>query len=294
MSKAIGELSQQSHGFWYSHRFLILRRASQLSILALFLLGPVFGVWIMRGNLSSSEILSTVPLTDPYVFLQLLASGHIPEANAIIGVLIVVAFYLLVGGRVFCSWVCPVNMVTDLAAWLRRKLSINSHTVLSKNIRHLLLAVTLITPLFVGIVAWELINPVSLFHRGIIFGIGYGGAVILAIFLLDLFVVRQGWCGHICPMGSLYRVINTGAVLRVNAINRDKCTDCGECFQICPEPQVLKQPLKRKNREQNLSSPMISMPDCTNCGRCIDVCEPKVIEFTTRFSKTAHIKVNTY
>lgn len=283
MSKAIGHLSQQSHGFWYSIRFLVLRRLSQLGIIGLFLLGPLTGTWIMKGNLSSSEILGTVPLTDPYVFLQLLASGHIPEANAIIGVLIVLGFYMLVGGRVFCAWVCPINMVTDLAAWMRRKMGINSHTPISKNIRHILLAATLVTPLVIGFVAWELINPVSLFHRGIIFGIGYGGLVILAIFLFDLFVVRQGWCGYLCPMGSFYRVINSAGVLRVNTINREKCTDCGDCFQVCPEPQVLKKPLKKANREKNLITPLVNMPDCTNCGRCIDVCEPKVIEFSSRF-----------
>ena len=36
----------------------------------------------------------------------------------------VLAFYGLVGGRVFCSWVCPVNVVTDASAALRRRLGL--------------------------------------------------------------------------------------------------------------------------------------------------------------------------
>jgi ferredoxin-type protein NapG len=51
--------------------------------------------------------------TDPFVALQSLAAGHVPETLGLIGVAIVLAFYLLVGGRVYCSWVCPINVVTD-------------------------------------------------------------------------------------------------------------------------------------------------------------------------------------
>jgi ferredoxin-type protein NapG len=50
-------------------------------------------------------------------------AGHAPCARnqRAAGCAIVVVFYALVGGRVFCSWVCPVNVVTDAAAWLRRR-----------------------------------------------------------------------------------------------------------------------------------------------------------------------------
>ena len=52
------------------------RRFSQLSILALFLLGPWFGLWIVKGNLNSSLTLDVLPLTDPYVLLQSLVAGY--------------------------------------------------------------------------------------------------------------------------------------------------------------------------------------------------------------------------
>ena len=29
------------------------------------------------------------------------------------------AIYVLIGGRAYCAWVCPVNIVTDTANWLR-------------------------------------------------------------------------------------------------------------------------------------------------------------------------------
>jgi len=52
----------------------------------------------------------------------MLAAGAVLATDLLIGAFIITIFYLLVGGRAFCSWVCPVNIVTDAAALLRRKL----------------------------------------------------------------------------------------------------------------------------------------------------------------------------
>lgn len=46
---------------------LFWRRLSQLSILAMFLSGPYFGVWILKGNYSGSLLLDTIPLSDPLI-----------------------------------------------------------------------------------------------------------------------------------------------------------------------------------------------------------------------------------
>ena len=81
----IGAEALRVKGRWRSHRWLWLRRASQLSVFALFLLGPLADVWIVKGNLASSLTLDTLPLTDPYVLLQSLAAGHWPASAALIG-----------------------------------------------------------------------------------------------------------------------------------------------------------------------------------------------------------------
>jgi ferredoxin-type protein NapH len=282
MSKALGQQTKAKFGRLYTIKLLLLRRFSQLLVLFLFLLGPTFGVWFIEGNLSSSLFLDTVPLTDPYVLTQITFSGHWPEFNALLGVAIVICCYLLVGGRVFCSWVCPVNLITDLASYFRRTLRINTSTKLHKNLRQVILASTLLVPLIIGYVVWELINPVSLFHRGLIFGMGYGYLLLIAIFIFDLLVVRNGWCGHLCPMGAFYSHINRLGITKVKATEREQCDDCGDCYLICPEPHVLKPALKpNKSSDPKL----ITSQDCTNCGRCIDICHEKVFNYSTRFNK---------
>ena len=85
---AVGQAAIAEKGFWRAHRYLLLRRLSQLGILLLFLAGPLWGVWWVKGNLTSSMTLGIVPLSDPFVFAQVLATRHLPELSAWIGVVL--------------------------------------------------------------------------------------------------------------------------------------------------------------------------------------------------------------
>jgi ferredoxin-type protein NapH len=281
-AKRIGADAIAEKGWLASHKWLILRRSSQLAILALFLVGPLAGLWLVKGNLAYSLTLDTLPLTDPYVLLQSLLAGHIPEKLALIGVAIVLTFYFLVGGRVYCSWVCPVNMVTDAAAWLRARLGIKGGAHISRKLRYWVLGMTLALAAFTGTIAWELVNPVSMLHRGLIFGIGMAWTIVLAVFLLDLFVSANAWCGHVCPVGAFYSLLGKWSPLRVSAAKREACNDCMDCFAVCPEPQVIRPALK--GAKQNIG-PTILSPNCTNCGRCIDVCSKDVFRFCLRSAR---------
>jgi ferredoxin-type protein NapH len=276
----LGNDAIAAKGWLKAHRFLVLRRVSQLGILALFLSGPLLGLWIVKGNLASSLTLEILPLTDPHLLLQSMLSGVVPQTAALIGALIVALFYMIVGGRAFCAWVCPVNMVTDLAAWLRRKLGLRASSRGSRSTRYWMLGLTLVLPLATsGGIVWELVNPVSVLFRGIVFGIGTGWLVITGVFLFDLLLVKDGWCGHLCPVGAFYNLLGSKSLIRVSAIRRRACNDCAECFLVCPEPHVIKPALQ--GAAEGLG-PVILASDCTNCGRCIDICAKDVFSFGSR------------
>jgi ferredoxin-type protein NapH len=276
-----GQSASEKRGWWMARRWLLLRRAAQVGILALFLAGPWFGAWILKGNLSSSLLLDAVPMTDPFVLLQTLASGHWPYVAAWTGVGIVLAFYLLAGGRAFCSWVCPMNMVTDGAAWLRRRIGLKTGRTPPRALRFWLLGAVLVACAVAGAVVWEWVNPVSMLHRSLIFGgtILSGvlaWSIVAGVFIYDLALAPRGWCGHVCPMGACYGLVNKAALTRVAAPRREECNDCMDCFAVCPEPHVIRPALK------GAGTPLIVSSDCTNCGRCIDVCSENVFSFSLR------------
>ncbi|EPW6707670.1 quinol dehydrogenase ferredoxin subunit NapH [Vibrio parahaemolyticus] len=275
LAQNAGKEAVEKLGWWRAHRFLILRRLCQLTIIALFMAGPTLGV--LTGNLSSSMLLDTVPLSDPLIMLQALATGHIPEFNALLGVVIVVVFYAMLAPRAFCAWVCPLNIVTDLAAWLRRKLKIKASYRWSPVIRYWLIPVLMLGSALSGAILWTWLDPVAALHRGLVFGMGAGWVLIALVFVLDLLLVEHGWCGHLCPLGATYGVIGRKSLLRVTAVRREDCTKCMDCFYVCPEPEVLRQPLKEGDRR-------VMDQNCISCGRCLDVCPEHVFEFKNRLN----------
>lgn len=275
----VGRDAIEAKGWFSAHRFLLLRRLSQSFFLLLFLAGPWFGLWIVEGTLASSLTLGVLPLTDPFIAVQSLLAGQALGSAALIGALIVLIAYALVGGRAYCSWVCPINPVTDAAHWLHDRLDLTKGWTPKRNARVWVMAAVLLASGLGGFIAWELVNPITLLHRGLVFGMGAAWAVVAAIFLFDLFVSRRGWCGHLCPVGAFYGLLGRASILRVSAVNRAACDDCMDCYAVCPENHVITPALKGAAG----SSPLILSPDCTNCARCVDVCAPGVFSLTHRF-----------
>lgn len=278
--------ARQKLGWWHAYRFLILRRLTQLGIILMFMSGPLWNFWILKGNYSGSLLLDTVPMTDPLMTAQVLATGYQPEWTVLIGALIIVAFYAIVGSKLFCSWVCPMNMVTDAAAWLRRKLGIRQSAKLPRGLRYIILAVILIGSAISGTLLWEWINPVAALGRVFVFGLGATLWLVLVVFLFDLLVVEHGWCGHLCPIGATYALIGAKSLMKVKVLDRNRCDNCMDCYNVCPEPQVLRVPLHGKPED----STVILSKDCITCGRCIDVCAEKVFAFGTRFQGSIDVK----
>lgn len=277
--KYAGREARQQLGWWHANRFLFWRRLMQLSILAMFLSGPYLSVWILKGSYTGSMFLDFLPLTDPLITAESLATGYLPTITSLIGAVIVIAIYALLGSRVFCSWVCPLNIVTDIAAWLRRKLGIRQSAKLSRQLRYGLVLFILIGSAVSGLLIWEWINPVAALGRSLIYGASATLWLIVVVFLFDLLIVEHGWCGHICPVGATHGLIGAKSILRIKVTDRKKCDQCMDCYNVCPEPHVLRTPLHGKNNE----SLLVLSKDCISCGRCIDVCAEKVFKFSHRF-----------
>lgn len=295
----------------FKMRFLLLRRLAQLLILALFVLGnysigilknvqskeevAIFGgnvesllgdsssvvakqssvfSHITQGNLSYAQWFGIFPLSDPLAALQIFFAGGGLALDVWLGVLLVVALYGVFLGRAYCAFVCPINLITDLANFLRAKLGFNRTqrmVFLSRSSRFVILALSLILSALFGVAAFELISPISMLHRGLVFGMGFGIFAILAVFLFDLLVVKNGFCGHICPLGATYRLIGKFALLRVKHTLAN-CTKCMQCVRVCPEPDVLKPVGKEDGAFKTMT--------CLRCGRCIEVCDDNALHFS--------------
>lgn len=254
-----------------TYRFLILRRVVQITLLFLFLGGNLWGWQILKGNYSSGLLFDAIHLSDPYAVLQILATGIMAGTDILVGALTVFLLYGLIFGRMFCSWICPVNILSDSAIYGSKRLKISNSLKFSRNTRYGVLILGIILSIFLATPAFEIISPVSMVHRAVIFGTGGAWAVILALFLFDLGVVSYGWCGHLCPIGAFYSLIGRFSLLKVKH-KAEACTNCGKCFKVCHEVQVLSI--------INLESGYIKSGECSSCLRCVEVCDDRALKLS--------------
>ncbi len=259
--------------------FLLLRRTTQLGLIALYVSAFRWNQQALVGNLSASSLFDTVILADPYAVLQMLLAGIEPDVRILIGATIILLFYGLIAGRAYCAWVCPVNLLTDLAAWVRRKAPLlnrgGRHLVhIDRSFRYWALGLSLLLSAVFGLAAFEAVSPVSLLHRGLVYGVGIAGiAVLIALFLFDLVIQKNGFCGHICPLGAFYAITTRFNLVRIH-YDHGSCSDCMDCKIVCPERQVLDM--------IGHESAVVTESACTNCGRCIDVCHDGSLGFVLR------------
>ncbi len=263
-------------------RFTFARRLVQFGVLLAFF-GTlhwgwtVFGQPLLTGNLSAAKFAGVLPLADPFAVLQMLVGRHALAAEVLIGAGLTLGAYALLGGRVFCAWVCPMNFVTDAAFWLRGKLGLGSGSDLVRlpsQTRYVILALALVLSAASGLLAFEAFSPIALLHRELLYGVGLGLTAALGIFLLDSLVLRHGWCGHLCPLGAFWSLVGRTGQVKV-AFDDASCTRCGDCVKLCPEPRVL-------HFGNAAASGMITSGECTNCGGCIAICPESSLRFDLR------------
>ncbi len=259
-----------------THRYWLARRTVQVGILILFGLGAQLNLGILTGNLSGARLFRTIPLADPYAVLQIWATGHWVASTALMGAAIILLFYSLFAGRAFCGWVCPVNMLGDLSDWAKRRWNIRGQFRVRRSARYWIMALALPVSALTGVAAFEWLSPISLIHRELIFGPGPGLLVIPGILLLDLFVVKSGWCGSLCPLGAFYSLVTRKALVRIG-FDPARCDHCGDCTQVCPEPQII-------DFKQMSEKGFIDFGECTNCTRCLEVCPRDAYRHTLRLS----------
>ena len=252
-------------------KFTIVRRIVQLSVLGLFIAGNIYGIKILEGNLSSSLLFGKIGFSDPFAVLQAVLAGFSVGSASVVGALIVLVFYALIAPRAYCSWVCPVNILTDTGAYLREKLGVKKSLFsVSKNARYYLLVLALVASGLFGILAFETVSQVGIFTRSVL-ALSWSAITIAAVIIIfEIFAGNRIICSHLCPLGAFYAVASKFSLIRVHH-DASKCNKCGKCKLVCPEVQVLDMVGKRNGKVAS---------ECISCGRCVEICEEDALNFS--------------
>jgi ferredoxin-type protein NapH len=247
----------------------------------LFVISYQLDLQLLEGSLTASRFLG-FHMADPFAAMEVwLAFGHI-ILNLMIGTVSLIIFYLIVGGRAFCSWACPYHLISELAEKIHLKLkkqkTVRDHPF-NLSVKYWLWAFFLILALVTGFTVFETISPMGILSRAMIYGPGIGLLWVFALLVFEIFYSRRAWCRYLCPVGVTYRFIGAFSLTKV-AYTLKGCHHDGACRSVCLVPHVLEftKPGKATKYKDNFVS-----GDCTNCGMCVDICPNDSLKFDVRF-----------
>lgn len=176
-------------------------------------------------------------------------------------------------GRIYCSSVCPLGTLQDIAAHLGRRFSKGDakRYRYSSPVASLRYPVPLIVAacLLAGLTKIvELTDPFSIYSRIAMavvrpLAIGVGGTATAIVLLLIISAVawRKGRiiCNTVCPAGGLLSLLGRRPVYAVD-INTDKCIHCGKCEDVCKSSCI------------DLRDCVVDNSRCVMCMNCTAVC----------------------
>jgi len=260
------------------------RWASVISIHLLFFLSYYIDLQMLEGTLSGSRFLG-FHLIDPFMTLQVFVANNQMPINLVIGTITIIIIYLLIGGRAYCSWVCPYTILGEIGEKIHRKLvkaNIIKSYEFDHRIKYIFWAIFLALAFISGYLIFEIFNIVGIISRAIIYGWSVALSLVLAVFLVEVFFSQRAWCRYVCPIGTTYGFIGWPSATKV--VWDDKCDHCRVCIDVCIVPHVLE--IVKKNADTHGKSELaIISGDCTLCGRCIEVCHQDALRYDTKLKK---------
>jgi ferredoxin-type protein NapH len=267
------------------HKWRNIRWAVLLGFNGLFMLSFLLDLSLLEGSLSGSRLLGFY-LMDPFNSFQIILisafTGHLQylTMNFIIGFATIIIFYFLVGGRTYCSWLCPYHFLAEwgekLHDYLVKKKKIKEHAY-NRYLRYLFWVGFLLLALLTRNLVFEDINPVGIISRAIIYGPGLILLWVLTLILFEIVYTKRFWCRYVCPIGTTWSMVGNLTPFGVK-FELDKCAHCLDCQKVCLVPHELWFVEKGKATEQRHDVGS----DCTRCGLCIDVCPGQALNYTVK------------
>jgi len=269
------ELAEKK-GKWTPQKWRRRRWATLIVINMLFVVSYYFDIQLVEGALTASRVVG-FHMADLNSSLQVMLAFKHVVINLVIGTVTVAILWWLLGGRTFCSWVCPYHLVAEWAEIVHVKLAakkiVKDHPF-DRRVRTWFWLAFGILAFTTGYTVYEFISPTGILSRALIYGPGLAMLWVGLLLLFEIFYSRRAWCRYGCPIGLTYGLVGALSPLKVE-YHLESCFHEGECRKVCLVPHVLDTVIKGRAKGMNVELGA----DCTRCGRCVETCPTSSLTF---------------
>jgi polyferredoxin len=267
-----------------------MRRLLQLlSCVIVFTIGVKFYLFVSQletGMIPSFErppgVEAFLPISALVSLKHFLFTGKINSIHpSALVIFLIICMTALIVKKGFCSWVCPIGLLSDLVAKL-------NHLSFKKKVALPIWADVVLRSIKYGLAGffiWTIFYkmPIQSIEQFIqspynqfadikmlhfFTHISNTALIVILVLFLISFVVPYFWCRYLCPYGAVLGVLSFLSIGKIKR-NPSNCTNCGRCEKKCPSL------IKIMQKEDIHSS------ECTACMACVKNCpEQQAIGFS--------------
>jgi polyferredoxin len=214
-----------------------------------------------------------LPISSLMSFYYFIITGTIHSAHpAGMFIFLGIVFMSLVIGKSFCSWMCPIGLLSEVIGdfgekIFKRKMQLPKFLDYPlRSLKYLLLGFFVYSIFFLMTTAsikafldspYNLVADVKMYY--FFADISQFSLIVISILFILSIVVRNFWCRYLCPYGALLGIASLLSPVKIKR-NKVSCIDCNLCAKACPS-----------NIKVDKVKTVIS-DECTSCLICIDTC----------------------
>ncbi|MCP3926487.1 MAG: 4Fe-4S binding protein [Desulfobacterales bacterium] len=169
-------------------------------------------------------------------------------------------------GRVFCGWICPGGLVSEILGMfslMRNRIKGTLSIFLSYG-KYIVLLTSLYFFFILNNPRWAIPIRTGEFFNSVVLTFEhadpiwiYKTATILVLLAIGI-AVPHLWCRFLCPTGGALEIFNKISIFKYSM--NENCNNCDKCIQSCAA----------ETRPSEIN--------CTNCGDCVETCKTSAIE----------------
>jgi polyferredoxin len=186
--------------------------------------------------------------------------------SAVFVMLLALLIGLVLTGKSFCGWICPLGTVQEALGKVGRRLWPRLYNRVPRRVesvlrygKYVMLIWIIVQTARSARLFFESFDPYyNLFSiwSDQIAWVGY--AVVVGTLLTSLFIERP-FSRYACPLGAMNGFFNSFSLFQIKR-DASTCTDCGRCDKACPVKIEVSKSAAVRNTE------------CTRCLECVEAC----------------------